>query len=958
VGLSVAAVAVVCADGLLPALTPAQAREAQKLVSGFKKHPKGPYLRIRWYCNDGSVHPPQGLPCKPLGGGRQHAEISPQAARLAQWNLDLGTILAPLAFHEFFDLRRDHHRLKQLVLEQYLVEADQGWIYRGARTYRGARQAEDEEKAGRKLLIEMLADPAWTARHYYLANQAVAAVPHGAPHTTAQKIRALAKSVADQDRRFQPIRNQIHSSPGPNDLPAVENYLKAKDPQGAARTQLEELAGMLRREQQERGLQAQIGAFEKKLAATAAEARLAELAGALGKRDAEAAFRIAGTLSMEIRRMVAASADGRRNLDLLDLNALLVEFGFRAPAGGQGTRRQRLALLVDHLRFAAGAGLLSPREFEALRREAEGLPPEVDAEAYYQAVKYLARGTEWCRATVAKDFGPVARLYEPVEPAAGGLVDHLLRGSMALPLSAALDPLVADANQAVGIRHQVFGQSSSRGIVGLNPGVAVGRLGFLDAGREDAPVDPDRIYVIPETLADLKPMAGILTFDSGNALSHAQLLAANLGIPNASAPSALLPVLRKYKDKEIVYAVTPRGTVILREAGGLTSEEQKIWLDQPATSRPRVDLDTSRLNLSERRVLSLRDLGVKDAGVLVGPKAANLAQLMSYFPDRVAPALALPFGIFHQHLRSKPGLQQEVQQALAEAEKMRRAFASASEVRNFIYPRLARIREAIRATPLDPGVERSLAARMQEMFGPEGSYGVFVRSDTNAEDLPGFTGAGLNLTVPNQVGTGNIMQALRDVWASPFTERAYDWRAKILRSQENVAASVIVMRSVPSDKSGVIGTINLETGAAGEITVNVSEGVMAVVDGGVAESLLLRPNGEVRLLQQSRSPYRKVLVPAGGVENRPTSSEDFVLTADEIAQIRRMVADVDARYPKAHNEAGRPLPWDIEFGFEKGQLRLFQIRPLVRSREERTLEALSRLEPQPAARRVRLEDHL
>src|SRR6185436_14083613 len=119
--------------------------------------------------------------------------------------------------------------------------------------------------------------------------------------------------------------------------------------------------------------------------------------------------------------------------------------------------------------------------------------------------------TEWCRATAVKEFGPVTRLYQDVEPLAGGLVDHLVRGAVALGMSARLDPLVADANQAVGIRHAVFGQSSSRGIVALNPGAAVGKLGIVEPGQEEASLDPNSIYVIPETLSDLKPMAGILT---------------------------------------------------------------------------------------------------------------------------------------------------------------------------------------------------------------------------------------------------------------------------------------------------------------------------------------------------------------------------------------------------------------------------------------------------------------
>jgi hypothetical protein len=166
---------------------------------------------------------------------------------------------------------------------------------------------------------------------------------------------------------------------------------------------------------------------------------------------------------------------------------------------------------------------------------------------------------------------------------------------------------------------------------------------------------------------------------------------------------------------------------------------------------------------------------------------------------------------------------------------------------------------------------------------------------------------------------------------------------------------VIVMRAVPSDKSGVIVTVDLETGDSSAITVNASEGVSAVVEGGVAESLLISADGGVRLLQQCRATYRRTLRPSGGFENLPALGGDTLLTPEEIAQVRRLVAEVKSKYPPAKSETGAMLPWDIEFGFERGALRLFQIRPLVRFQEFTTLEALSRLEgPAQAPRKVNL----
>ncbi len=957
--------AVAWADGLLPPLTEAQTARTRKLLAEFKSNPKGPYLRIRWYCNDGSVHPPSPPPCASRGGGRQHAELSPAALVLARWNIDVGTVLAALSFDDFLDAKRDHHRLKQLVLEKYLLEVDDGWIYRRARYYRGARQAEDEDKAGRKLLVQLLSDPAWASRNYLLANLAVAVIPHGAGDSTVLKARSLAKVIADQDARFQPLRAKIHSLPGPEDQQAVERFLSDRAPPPAAAEQLKELAALLGRQYSTQNLTARLPAFQKRLAGSAHSGKLAELSAAMAQNRPEAAFSLGAALSAEILRQVTSGQDGRRNLDLLDLNAALQEHAFQAKPEN-GSRRRLVAGLLDQFRYAAGAGLLSLRQLEALAGETASLEKssEVPAETYRRSIQYLARGTEWCRATVGAEFGPLLEHYEGIEAAAGGLTDHLLRGSAALALAGRLGMLLADANRAAGVRHSILGDSSGApGLVGLNPGVAIGRLDVITRARPDLAFDPEGIYVIPETVSDLKPMAGILTLDSGNALSHTQLLAANLGIPNAAIPSSFLPRLNDYRKKEMFYAVTPRGIVVLREAASLSEEERRLFAEPSATARRRIDLDISRLNLAERRLLPLHQLRASEAGVTVGPKAANLGQLASYFPNQVAPGLVIPFGVYVEHVDrvleagSKTTLRQQITEACGQAERMRQSGAPAGEISKFIYPKLAALRRAIQVMPLLPAFEKELVERMQTVFGPEGSYGVFVRSDTNAEDLPEFTGAGLNLTMPNRVGRRDILQAVKDVWASPLTERAYDWRSQILRDNDRVYPSVAVMRAVPSDKSGVIATVNLDSGNMEEITVNVSEGVGAVVDGGVAESLLLTPDGGVRLLEQARTPYRRVLQAAGGLEKRPASGDDSVLAPDEIAQIRRMVAEVKSRYPPARSGAGQVLPWDIEFGFEKGLLRLFQIRPLVRYQELKTLEALGRLDAAAEpGRTVRLDE--
>jgi hypothetical protein len=936
----------------VPSLNPTGQAEARRLLDQIRRDPRGPFGPIRWYCTDGRVLPPEGAPCRP-GRGFQHAAPSVPAQQLARLNIDVARFLANMSFEEFFDLPRNHHWLRQIVLLDYLNTTRDGWIYKRTWTRRGVRQAEDEEAAARRLLRQLLQDPDWLEPNYLLALQLTATLPHGIDTARVRRIRAVSTELADQNPAFFALRAKIHSRPGPEDIPAVEAFVRQQNPSPPDR--FLELVRLMRDEYSLSNTTQALPVFLKQLKGSPVEDELATLAAAAARSNREA-FEAGSRLSLAIRRALTSPGPGTVKLQLADLQIWLMDTVFRfgasegAPAG---SRSKRLDTTRHWLRYATGAGLLSFRQLEAVEPALTALIDDGSPSPaqYSAAIRDLQRTLEWTRAAIVREFGPVQRHYLVIEPEVAGLIDELLRRSVALHLSRHAEELLADAESVIGRRHAVLGQASSRGVLALNPGLAIAPLEIVEPGTEaGARLDPQRIYVVPETLDSLTPVTGILTLDSGNALSHTQLLAANLGIPNATVPSRLLAELRKHRGKRMLYAVTPTGSVILRDWDSLSIDEQAVWSTRPQQDTARAQLDSSRLRLDATRVIPLSEISATDSGILAGPKAANVGELSRRFPGLVSAAVVVPFGVYHQHIQSaRDGrLAKDIRAAFDEAERLRAGGAPISEIRAYINPKLADFRKAIRAISFRPEFERDLDARLAEIFGPDGSYGVFVRSDTNAEDLPQFTGAGLNLTVPNVVGRARILQAIRDVWASPFEERAYEWRSRALAPGSDVYPSVLIQRTVNSEKSGVLVTVNLETLDQREMTVNANEGVAAVVDGGSAESLLLRPDGSVKLLAQARTPSRRVALPSGGFDLIATSGSDYVLLPDEIRQLRDLAAKVIAEYPKAAGNNGETLPWDIEFGFEKGELRLFQIRPLVRFRETATLERLAQLEGPPA----------
>jgi len=172
---------------------------------------------------------------------------------------------------------------------------------------------------------------------------------------------------------------------------------------------------------------------------------------------------------------------------------------------------------------------------------------------------------------------------------------------------------------------------------------------------------------------------------------------------------------------------------------------------------------------------------------------------------------------------------------------------------------------------------------MREVFGTVDGVGVFIRSDTNVEDLPGFTGAGLNLTLPNVVGLENIINGLKEVWASPYTRRAFAWRNAHMDGPEHVYPAVLLLKTVPSDVSGVMITADVDTGDREFLSVAVNEGVGGAVEGQAAESLRIdRRSGAILLLAVASAPTRHVPNPRGGIDELPASGRETLLGPAEI----------------------------------------------------------------------------
>lgn len=915
----------------------------------MKTSTKGPFARIRWFCNDGTILPPKAYACVKHGGGRQHGEWNERTKKLRAAGFHIANVLAQIDTAQLIKSDKDHAILKQILLERFMIEIDDGWIYRGARYYRGAFQIEDENQGGRQLLLSLIAAPKKVKQEFLLVREAVRLLPHGQPSPSVAKVRQLSTTLSEHDSQFMPLRNKIHSQPDSSDAQRVREYIS--NHKIISPTEYEHLAATIDNLYRKVNISDRLVELSEGVRSQHLAHELQQYAAQLTTQADDAAhrFRISSQLLKLLRDHLATAGDPNQMLEVLDVSQILELTAF--TTGNKllkqlpiQSRRVRLDWLANASKALYGAGLISKRQWQAIQDSLTNLyKPNLLLPLYREELRFLSRVTSWSNRWMqfhfAKSIGHLAR----IEPQVHRVVHDKLREGPLLFYSRVLDSLMHDANRHAGVAHQLFDKTIGVGLRALNPGLARGILRLPTKNPDTSKFKPDGIYLLPSTTTELPPVAGILTLGEGNALSHIQILASNLGIPNVVVDHALLPQLQTWANKRVVLAVTPAGSVQLDEDGQHWDE---IFNRELAIPVERISPNLKKLELGVRDFIPLDRLRAVDAGRIVGPKAANLGELKYHFPSAVVDGLVIPFGIFRQLLdQNMQGQNQSVYLWMQDQYRIIKALADKPQTQQRARQAfLAKLRNWIMSA--DPGEDfrQRLKDAIQQVFGKDGSYALFARSDTNLEDLPGFTGAGLNLTVPNVIGFENVLNAIAKVWASPFAERAYAWRQQRMDQPEHVYVSILLMRTVPVEKSGVMVTMDVETGRHSAYSVAVNEGVGGAVHGQAAEELRINIyTGDVRLLAEATSPYRRVATTQSGLQTLPATRNMAVLTRNDITQLRRLGKELPRRIHLL-NDHDRLAPLDVEFGFYQNKLMLFQVRPYLQSKHAKRSRYLNILD--------------
>ncbi|MCB0669984.1 MAG: phosphoenolpyruvate synthase [Saprospiraceae bacterium] len=937
---------------------PKAPQEISAMIADFKKDVRGPYKDIRWFCKDGSINLPKE-PCSEPGG-HQRARYKDVVVELARSNhLFIGQILTTTPYPDFWDAPENHSRLKQYVLEKYLQSIDNGWVLNKAQFYRGAFQSEDEAAWGTGFLLWLLENDELLRDQYFLVKQTVKNIPHGQETKRSMNIRTLSKSISDSVPDFQNLRIKIHGQPEASDIEEVKKFSATH-------------ASILTAEQND-----QLKQLIKELEITFKPIDLLKIRDMVKElpKDHPVALRI-GTLISEyndrsldidfaaktaemlsfIRQELLVKDTPKNRLHLLDLSSALEEiFLIESTKWHPVTVKDCIEKICFTGSAVMGAGYLEKWEWDQVAEAlANGAQDQIELEHLQELVNTSNSVVQWGTGMVSATYKEVVNTFGEFEPLSYGFVDDQIRGSVLLPLGNAVGQLSDFVSQQVDLSNQVMQLSAQNRIRGLNPGIAKGRIEVIE-GELPADVDPAKIYAFQSAPSDLKPVAGILTVNEGNMVSHVQLLARNLGIPNAIISSENLSELKAQAGEEVFYAVSPDGRVIMKPAEEMTASEKELF-SVKKRSEAKITVPIEKIDLAQNSIINMQDIDASSSGIICGPKAANLAQLKAIFPEHVVDGIVLPFAIFRSHLdQQMPGRDQTYWQFLNssfEAAEAMRNNDQATQATDFILEQLKILREAIQVMTLDETFIRNLEGKFEAVFGKTmGDIPVFLRSDTNMEDLKDFTGAGLNLTIFNVVKKEDIINGIRSVWASPYTERSFRWRQHYLLNPENVFPSILIIPSVDVDYSGVLISKGIKNGNSRDITVAFSRGAGGAVDGQAAESYLLHAGGENELIAPARELKYRSLPQSGGTDMHLAKFSQPILNAYNLEQLRNISTEIKKKMPHYLNLPDH-APLDVELGFKDNKIWLFQIRPFVENKNANTLDYLESISSEPDKNKI------
>ena len=439
----------------------------------------------------------------------------------------------------------------------------------------------------------------------------------------------------------------------------------------------------------------------------------------------------------------------------------------------------------------------------------------------------------------------------------------------------------------------------------LNTGKAIGRVHIIDKLDDTVEIGDNEILVLKELPISLPPVRGVIVAKPSSPLSHINILAKGWNIPN----------------------------VYIKDADKMFRELDTYWIEfdasltnftfKPATKEildkaKAPDEQIPPADLKTKKLAGLREMRKKDS-VIYGSKSANLGEMLnSRLTGVIVPdGFTVPFYWYDKFIKDN-GIDETIEELLDDND-----FVHNPRVRR---QKLEQLRTTIQNAKFDDSLRAEIVQKWKIQLGGKP---VFVRSSSNSEDLPNFSGAGLYSSVPNVREDEKLVEAVKKVWASLWKFDAYEARVRNYVSQTDVYMSALIQIGVDMDKGGVmISKDPFDTKSKNSVYISAVCGHNSkVVDNtGIPEQVLFNPRSNSVIVMTLSDQTNALRFDLDG---------DLKETADKCAgPNKRVLTDAQAReLAKAaimiRGIFGGKKEQDIEWGIMNGRLYIVQARPFI-----------------------------
>ncbi|MBU2577849.1 phosphoenolpyruvate synthase [Patescibacteria group bacterium] len=313
-----------------------------------------------------------------------------------------------------------------------------------------------------------------------------------------------------------------------------------------------------------------------------------------------------------------------------------------------------------------------------------------------------------------------------------------------------------------------------------------------------------------------------------------------------------------------------------------------------------------------------KEINKKD-GNLVGGKGANLGEMYN-LGIPVPPGFIISSSAYF-HFIENSNLFPKIKEYLSETNKNRpETYTAASD----------KIKRLVNNAPIPKDISFEVLKAYVKLGGVFKNPLVAVRSSATAEDLPDASFAGQQRTFLNIKGETQLMESVRECWASLFEARAIFYREEKGFDHFKVGLAIPVQEMVQSVASGIMFTCDPVTSEKNRIVVDAIYGLgELIVQGEVTPDHFIIDKKDFKIINKIISKQKIQLIKKDGLTKKFTvpfaKQEKQKISDEEVIKIAKLGAKLHKHYY---------FPQDCEFAVDrKRKIHIVQTRPVTALKE-------------------------